>query len=304
MHADEVDIDEALVRRLVEEQFPGWGGLSVERVGSAGTSNAMFRLGADMVVRLPRLPGSVEDVEREHRWLRALADALPVPVPAPLAMGGPGEGYPYPWSVFRWLGGETPVAGRPLAEPELFAKDMAEFITSLRAVDATGAPAAYRSDPLASRDASTREVISGLRGVVDADTVTEVWDAALRATPWQGPGVWVHGDLQPGNVLVHEGRLSAVIDFECMGTADPAVDLIAAWYLMDDEARPVFRAALGPAVDDSMWERGRGWALTIALTELSYYRETNPVMAGTARCVIGRLTGGDRCSPAGGPRGL
>lgn len=290
MHADEVDIDEALVRRLVEGQFPAWGGLSVERVDSAGTSNVMFRLGADMVVRLPRLSGSAEDVEREHRWLRVLAAVLPVPVPAPLGMGAPGEGYPYPWSVFRWLDGDTPVAGRPLAEPELFAKDMAGFITSLRAVDTTGAPASYRGYPLASRDASTREVIAGLRGIVDVDAVTGVWDAAMRAAPWQGPGVWVHGDLQPGNVLVHEGRLGAVIDFECMGTGDPAVDLISAWYLMDDAARPVFRAALGPAVDDALWERGRGWALTIALNELSYYRETNPVMADTARVVIGRLT--------------
>lgn len=291
MHADEVDIDEALVRRLVEDQFPAWAGLPVERVDSAGTSNAMYRLGADMVVRLPRLSGSAEDIEREHRWLRGLAAVLPVPVPAPLGMGGPGGGYPYPWSVFRWLDGETPVAGRPLAEPALFAKDMAEFITALREVDPTGAPAAYRSDPLASRDSATREAVAGLRGVVDVDAVTAVWDAALRAAPWQGPGVWVHGDLQPGNVLVHEGRLGAVIDFECMGTADPAVDLIAAWYLMDAAARPVFRTALGPAVDDDMWARGQGWALTIALMELSYYQETNPVMADTARCVIGRLTG-------------
>ncbi|MEU5689115.1 aminoglycoside phosphotransferase family protein [Streptomyces venezuelae] len=291
MHADEVDIDEALVRRLVAGQFPAWTGLSVERVDSAGTSNAMFRLGPDMVVRLPRLSGSAEDVEREHRWLRELAAALPVPVPAPLGLGGPGEGYPYPWSVFRWRDGETPVAGRPLAEPESFAKDVAAFVTALREVDATGAPAASRGGPLAARDASTREAIAGLHGVVDVDAVTEVWGAALRAAPWQGPGVWVHGDLQPGNVLVHEGRLGAVIDFECMGTADPAVDLISAWYLMDAQARPVFRAALGSAMDEDMWERGRGWALSIALDELAYYRGRDAVMAGTAEVVVGRLTG-------------
>ncbi|MGV9883410.1 phosphotransferase [Streptomyces sp. NPDC003006] len=138
-----------------------------------------------------------------------------------------------------------------------------------------------------------RSRVCGLGGLVDAGTAgaaTAVWDAALRAPAWRGPGVWVHGDLQPGNVLVDRGRLSAVIDFECMGVGDPAVDLIAAWYLMDAEAREAFRAALGPAADDAMWARGRGWALTIALAELWYYRETNRVMAGIARRVIGRLT--------------
>ncbi|ATL27494.1 phosphotransferase [Streptomyces formicae] len=292
-HADEPDIDEDLVRRLVGARFPAWAGLPVRLVGSAGTSNVMYRLGTDMVVRLPRRAGDAESARREHEWLRRLSGALPVPVPAPLAMGEPGEGYPYPWSVFRWLEGETPVAGRPLAEPALFAEDMAAFLTALRGFDTAGAPASYRGDPLASRDADTRAVIAGLRGVVDTDAVTAVWDAALRAAPWQGPGVWVHGDLQPGNVLVARGRLSAVIDFECMGTADPAVDLIAAWYLMDGEARRSFRAALGPATDDAMWARGRGWALTIAVNELSYYRETNLWMADTARHVIGELTSGD-----------
>ncbi|MFE0178808.1 aminoglycoside phosphotransferase family protein [Streptomyces sp. NPDC059002] len=292
MHADEADIDEELVRRLVGARFPEWAALPVELVESAGTSHAMYRLGADLVVRLPRRAGDVDEVRREHHWLLRLAAALPVPVPAPLGMGAPGEGYPYPWSVFRWLDGETPAVGRPLAEPALFAKDMAEFLTALRAVDTSGAPVSYRGEPLASRDANTRAAIAGLRGDVDGDAVTAAWDAALGAAAWQGPGVWLHGDLQPGNVLLDGGRLSAVIDFECMGTGDPAADLIAAWYLMDATARRAFRAALGPATDDAMWARGRGWALSIALDELAYYRETNPRMAGTARHVIGQLTSG------------
>ncbi|QEV22239.1 aminoglycoside phosphotransferase family protein [Streptomyces alboniger] len=292
MHADEADIDEALVGRLVAAQFPAWAGLTVRRVGSAGTSNVMYRLGRDMVVRLPRLAGSAEDVEREHRWLPRLAAVLPVAIPVPVAQGAPGEGYPYAWSVFRWLDGATPDPGRPLAEPGLFAKDVAEFLIALREADPAGAPAAYRGGPLAERDGSTREVIAGLRGLVDAGAAAAVWDAALRAPAWQGPAVWVHGDLQPGNVLVDRGRLSAVIDFECMGVGDPAVDLISAWYLMDAEAHKAFRAALGPGTDDAMWARGRGWALTIALNELRYYRETNPVMADIARRVLSRLTEG------------
>ncbi|MEU7578959.1 aminoglycoside phosphotransferase family protein [Streptomyces sp. NPDC041068] len=291
MHADEADVDEALVRRLIAGQFPEWAELPVERVESAGTSNAMYRLGADMVVRLPRVAGAAEDIDQEHRWLPRLAAALPVAVPAPLGKGEPGEGYPYPWSVFRWLDGATPDPGEPLAEPALFGKDVAEFLVALREVDPAGAPVSYRGDPLAGRDARTREVIAGLRGTVDERAATAVWDAAVAAPAWERPAVWVHGDLQPGNVLVDRGRLGAVIDFGCMGLADPAVDLIAAWYLMDAGAREAFRAGLGPAADDAMWERGRGWALTIALDELAYYnQETNPAMVRVARLVVGRLT--------------
>ncbi|MFH8288313.1 aminoglycoside phosphotransferase family protein [Streptomyces sp. NPDC018059] len=299
MHADEAETDEALVGRLVAAEFPAWAGLPVRLVGSAGTSNVMYRLGPDLVVRLPRRAGSAADVEREHHWLPRLAAALPVAIPVPVARGGPGEGYPYAWSVFRWLDGTTPTPGRPLAEPVLFAWDVAGFLAALREVDPAGAPAAYRGEPLAERDGSTRAVIARLRGAVDAGAATAVWDAALRAPAWQGSAVWLHGDLQPGNVLVDRGRLSAVIDFECMGVGDPAVDLIAAWYLMDAPARAAFRAALGRAADDAMWARGRGWALTIALNELSYYRGTNPVMADTARLVIDRLTAED--SPARRP---
>ncbi|WP_369213993.1 aminoglycoside phosphotransferase family protein [Streptomyces flavofungini] len=302
-HADEPDMDETLVRRLVAAQFPAWSGLPVRRVHATGTANALYRLGEDKVVRLPRTPGSAADVEGEHRWLPRLAAALPVPVPEPLGLGRPGEGFPYAWSVFRWLDGATPEPGAPLTEPALFAEDIAGLLVALREVDPAGAPAAYRSEPLAARDSRTREVIAGLRGTVDERAATAVWDAALRAPGWQRGPVWTHGDLQPGNVLVDGGRLGAVIDFGCMGLGDPAVDLISAWYLMDAAARAALRAALGLAADDAMWARGKGWALSIALDELSYYRERNPRMARIATHVIGQLTGPN--SPAGpaGPTG-
>ncbi len=97
----------------------------------------------------------------------------------------------------------------------------------------------------------------------------------------------MHGDLQPGNVLVDDGRLTAVIDFGCTGLADPALDLIAAWYLLAPDARDTFRTALAP--DDATWARGRGWALSIALLELAHYRETDPRMARIAVHVIEEL---------------
>lgn len=286
LRPEEADIDTSLVRRLVDAQFPQWAGLSLTEVVSAGTSNAMYRLGEDMAVRLPRLAGSAQDVEKEHRWLPLLAGALPVAVPTPLGKGNPGEGYPWPWSVYRWLDGANPAPGGA-PEPALLAKDLAEFVTVLRGVDATGGPASYRSELLAQRDEVTRSAIHELRAELDGDGVTAVWETALRAHGWAGPPVWIHADLQPGNVLVADGRLSAVIDFGCLGLGDPAVDLIAAWYLLPAGAREVFRT--GSGADDDAWARGRGWALSVALLELRSYRESNPVMASIARNVIAEL---------------
>lgn len=191
--------------------------------------------------------------------------------------------YPWPWSVYRWLDGENPAVGR-VAEPGVLARDLAEFVTALRLIDPTGGPSANRGVPLAMRDAPTRDAIGKLHTIIDTEAVTAAWEAALRAPRWTGPAVWIHGDLQPGNLLTVRGRLSAVIDFGCLGVGDPAVDAIVAWSLLTDDARRVFRAALGS--DDATWARGRGWALSIALIELSYYRETNPVMAAIARHVI------------------
>ncbi|WP_431044763.1 aminoglycoside phosphotransferase family protein [Streptomyces sp. P1-3] len=290
MHPDEADIDIPLVRRLLTAQFPRWADLPVTPVDSAGTSNAMYRLGPDMVVRLPRIAGAAADVAKEHRWLPRLAPPLPVDIPVPLGKGVPADGYPWPWSVYRWLEGEPATVDRvaesgPLARD--LAGDLAEFVTALRRIDPADAPPAYRSEPLAARDTATRAALEELRAIVDSGAATALWEAALGAPAWPCPAVWIHADLQPGNLLVARGRLSAVIDFGCLGVGDPAVDLIAAWYVLPADARDVYRAALD--ADDAMWARGRGWALSIALMELSYYRDTHPAMAAHARHVIGEL---------------
>ncbi|MDG4857784.1 aminoglycoside phosphotransferase family protein [Streptomyces sp. T-3] len=283
MHDDEVETDVGLVRRLIGAQFPQWAGLPVERVESAGTVNAVYRLGDDMAVRLPRIEGGARDLEQELRWLSQLAPQLPVPIPVALGQGRPAEGYPWAWSVQSWLEGTNPVVGH-IAGPELLAKDLAAFVGALRQVDASEGPRAYRHEHLAVREEEMRDALGKLGGVVDVGAVTDAWEEALRAPRWDGPGVWVHADLSPGNVLVHEGRLGAVIDWGCAGLGEPAVDLIPAWSLLTADAREVFRDALG--VDDAHWARGRGWALSIAAIELAYYQVTNPVMAHIARHVI------------------
>jgi aminoglycoside phosphotransferase (APT) family kinase protein len=283
MHADEVDTDTSLVRRLIVSQFPQWADLPIEPVESSGTDNAMYRLGADMAVRLPRIEGAVGNVDREQRWMRRLAPRLPVAIPVPLGRGEPGEGFPYSWSVCRWIEGENPAVDR-LHRPRTLAGELAGFIAALRRIDPADGPPAGRGVPLATRDAPTRAAIDELHGIIDTDAATAAWEEALRIPPWPGPAAWVHGDLSPGNVLVGDGRLSAVIDWGGVGVGDPTVDLIVAWNLLPADVRPAFRAALG--VDDVTWARGRGWALSIALIQLPYYKDTNPVLAASARHVI------------------
>lgn len=283
MHPDEAEIDASLVQRLIARQFPDWADLPVERLESAGTENAMFRLGCDLVVRLPRHPGAVSSIEHEQRWLSLLGPRLPVAVPEPLGRGAAGEGFPWPWSVYGWLDGRNPAAGA-LDAPETLAKELADFIRALRRVDAEDGPSHYRAVPLSARDTPTRAALAQLTGAVDTEAVTALWEEALRAPEHTGPPVWAHADLSPGNMLVSEGRLSAVIDFGCTGVGDPAVDLIVAWNVLPAGVRDTFREAVG--ADDAEWARGRGWALSISLIQLPYYWETNPVLAENSRHVI------------------
>ncbi|MER6473197.1 aminoglycoside phosphotransferase family protein [Streptomyces collinus] len=287
MHPGTHPIDTGLVRRLVGGQFPRWAHLPVERLASGGTVNAMYRLGDDMVVRLPLVRGGAGDVMRERAWLPRLAPRLPTAVPELLGEGEPAHGYPWPWSVYRWLAGANPEVGL-LSEPLLLAEDLAAFVAAMRSITLTGAPRAHRGGPLASLDAQTRAAIEELRRIpeegVDCDAVAAVWEEALLAPDHDGPPVWLHADLMPGNLLVEGGRLTSVIDFGCLGTGDPACDLFPAWNLLPAKAREVFRAALN--VDDATWTRGRGRTLSQALIALPYYRDTNPAMALNARHVI------------------
>ncbi|MEU4039739.1 aminoglycoside phosphotransferase family protein [Streptomyces collinus] len=287
MHPGTHPIDVGLVRRLIAGQFPQWTHLPVARLASGGTVNAMYRLGDDMVVRLPLVQGGADDVPRERTWLPRLAPHLPTAVPELLGEGEPGQGYPWPWSVYRWLAGENPEVGF-LREPVLLAEDLAGFVAAMRSITLTGAPQAHRGGPLASLDAETRAAIEELRRIpqegVDCDAAAAVWEEALAAPGHDGPPVWLHADLMPGNLLVDGGRLTSVIDFGCLGTGDPACDLFPAWNLLPARAREVFRAAL--SVDDATWARGRGRTLSQALIALPYYRDSNPAMALNARHVI------------------
>ena len=284
MHADELPIDAALVRRLLAAQFPAWAELPLEPVRYFGTDNAIYRLGEELAVRLPRREHNVSALRKELRWLPQLAPILPLAIPEPVAAGSPGEGYPLEWAVYRWLPGEPAYETSPDDPlPELVA-----LLTAFRSIDPDGGPKpgpGSRGAPLAPGDEVVRAKIAELGLEREA---FPVWEAALAAGDWTGAPVWLHGDLDARNLLVDDGRLSAVIDFGTLTMGDPAADVMVAWKMLDVAGREAFRREL--QIDDATWARARASALAQAVNALTYYTdETNPLLVREARAWLAEV---------------
>lgn len=265
VHDDELHIDERLVGRLLEAQFPEWADLPLVRAGD-GTVNVIYRLGDGLSVRLPRRNGPLDEDDPERLILSLLAPQLPIEIPRPLARGRPGAGYPWFWSVHTWLDGELPTGDLALDE-------LVGLVAALQRIDpGEGPEPAYRrGKPLAFRDQAVRDALER----VDAPGALERWQRAVEAPEWEGELVWIHADLDRRNVLVRDGRLAGVLDWEGAGIGDPAVDLMVAWKLLSPVDRERFRERL--AVDDATWLRAEGWVLSQALIALGYYTaESNP----------------------------
>ncbi|UPZ26694.1 aminoglycoside phosphotransferase family protein [Streptomyces sp. LRE541] len=287
-------IDAALVRRLVDTQFPQWADLPLELLDPAGSDHVIYRLGEELSVRLPRHSGAIGQARKEAEWLPRLAPRLPLAVPVPVAVGEPDFGYPWPWAVSRWLDGEVATVDA-LADSSEAAVELAAFLLALQRFEPEDMCApAVREDltvgPPAARDRETRVAIAEVDGAFDGAAMTGLWDAALSAPGWDRPLVWFHGDFHTGNLLTVDGRLNAVIDFGGLGIGDPACDLMVAFTLMSAGPRAAFRAALG--VDDATWLRGRGWALATGLNAYTHYAAVNPrVAAQTTRQITQALIG-------------
>jgi aminoglycoside phosphotransferase (APT) family kinase protein len=264
MHEDELELDTVLVRRLLAEQFPDWSGLPLERIEPSGTDNAIFRLGDELSVRLPRRAGPTRPDSKELEWLPKLAPLLPVQIPVPVAQGRPSDAYPWFWEIHTWVEGETV----PVEEIDAIqaARDLAALVHALQQVDPAGPPPPGRGVALAGRDSAFRHWLEQFDG---DPQVTAEWERALAAPPWDGPPVWHHGDLDCRNWLVGDGCIRAVIDWGSMGVGDPACDVMVAWKLHSAEARDAFREAL--PTDDATWERARGWAVSQAVAAIAYY---------------------------------
>ena len=280
MPAAEIDIDDALVRDLLRRQFPAGAQRELRRVAN-GWDNVIYRLGDHWAVRLPRRALAVALVSHEHRWLPQLALTLPLPVPAPVHCGRPDEGYPWPWSVCPWFEGAV-AAVTPPQDLEAAARSLGGFVAALhRPAPLDAPPNPYRGVPLAQRNTALHERLILLGREIDSASVGELWQEALEAPRWDGPALWLHGDLHPANLVVHRGRLRAVIDFGDITAGDPATDLAVAWMLFPPSARRHFRAACGVR-DDATWSRARGWALYLAVAMVAHSKD-NPLMATVGR---------------------
>jgi aminoglycoside phosphotransferase (APT) family kinase protein len=283
-------IDVHLVDRLIKAQFPEFSDLPIKPVELSGWDNRTFHLGDEMSVRLPSAASYASQVEKEQHWLPRIAPKLPLPISTPVAIGEPSNDFSWPWSIYKWLPGEVATVSR-IDDLGQFASDLAEFLRVLQRLDLDGGPtpgkhSGLRGGPVSVWDKATRQAIADLKTTVSPAVATEIWESAL-STAWDASPVWVHGDVAAGNLLVRDGRLSAVIDFGQLVTGDPACDMVIAWTLLDADSREVFRDTLG--VDHGTWLRGRGWALWKAMIVQAGHIDTNAIEAEASGRVIAEL---------------
>jgi aminoglycoside phosphotransferase (APT) family kinase protein len=293
MHEDQLAVDEPTVRRLVNEQFPQWKERPVRRVRTAATVNAIFRIGDDLAARFPL---RAQDPMRALAWLRAeaaaareLAAVSPVPTPEPVAIGVPDDGYALPWTVQTWLPGHDATVEDPAGSIS-FAEDLAAFIASLRAIDTRERrfDGEGRGGHLPDHDDWIETCFRKSEGLLDVERLRAMW-ASLRTLQKVDADVMCHGDLIPPNVLVRDGRLVGVLDGGGFAAADPALDLVGAWHLLDDVQRQVLRESLG--CSNVQWRRGMAWAFQQSIGLVWYYAESNPTMSGMGRRTLDRLVG-------------
>jgi aminoglycoside phosphotransferase (APT) family kinase protein len=293
MHPDQIDVTAKTVTALVRWQFPRWRDRPVTAVASTGTVNALFRLGDDLVARYPLQRTDDPDggraiLEAEAAAARELLGRTRFATPEPVAIGEPGPGYPQAWSVQTWIPGSTATREDPGRSME-FARELAEFIGGVRSIDVAGRAFSGqgRGGDLRSHDDWVQLCLRRSRDLLDVPRLAALWPVLRDLPRGAGGDVMNHGDLMPGNVLVRGGHLVGVIDVGGLGPADPALDLVAAWHLLDPGPRREFRAEL--QVDDLAWRRGMAWAFQQAIGLVWYYRRSNPVMSATGRRTLDRI---------------
>ncbi|UNK18362.1 aminoglycoside phosphotransferase family protein [Paenibacillus sp. N3/727] len=276
-----------LVVRLINEQFPEWSGLEVRPVQFSGHDNRTFHLGEHMSVRLPSAESYVPQVEKEQIWLPILRQKLSLPISTPLAKGNPNEEYPWPWSINKWLEGET-LSQNNMNDLNQLARDLGTFLIELQSIDASGGPLAgahnfHRGGNIVVYDEESRYAIENNKDTFNEHVLKEIWELALDSK-WESDPVWVHGDIAPGNILVKDGKLSAVIDFGILGVGDPACDAAMAWTFFDNDSRKIFKHVLN--MDEGTWNRARGWALWKALITYNGNKNSNTAIAEESYHVI------------------
>jgi aminoglycoside phosphotransferase (APT) family kinase protein len=298
MHDNQLDISPDVVRALIARQFPQWRSLPVRPVASTGTVNAIFRVGDRYAARFPLEAGAAEAVrhslETEAEAAAELAGRTRFPTPEPIALGEPGAGYPLPWSVQTWLPGTVATDADP-GHSAAFALDLAAFIAGVRSIPTRGRvfSGRGRGGELRDHDEWLETCFARSAGLLDTDRLRRMW-AALRDLPrGDAADVMNHSDLMPGNALVGGGgRLAGILDVGGLQAADPALDLVGVWHLLEAAPRRALREALDPG--DLEWARGKAWAFQQSTGLVWYYADSNPVMAGIGRRTLDRLMADER----------
>jgi len=282
----------AIVAELVAQQFPQWAHLPIRSVESSGIDNRTFRLGDQMLIRLPSAQEYAAQVQKEQTWLPKLAPHVSIQIPEPIVLGKPCKNYPWNWSIYSWIEGESANVLR-IDDLHLqhIATGLAQFLYELHTIDSAGGPPPgphnfYRGDHISVYDAETRSAITELQDNIDADRATAVWQKAI-SSKWNKNPVWIHGDFARENILVKDGELVAVIDFGCMGIGDPACDLVIAWTFLKSESREIFKSAIG--ADGDTWARARGWALWKALITLAQLQDKKSAEATQQQYIIDEI---------------
>lgn len=291
MHEHEFEINENLVQSLLTNQCLKWSNLPLRQVISSGTDNALFRLGNEYIIRLPRIewsPGSInQSINKEYEWVPKIAQLLKTLISEPIFKGNPDKLYPWAWTINKWNEGQTPDFEKE-NEYELLAKDLAEFLNELHSIRLPEGPYSRRGVSIKEINEETIKAINSLKGDIDTQKVFSLWEQLINVPLWNKDPVWVHGDFLPGNILIKNNRLSAVIDFTEVGIGDPACDLIIAWSLFNENSRKIFKANL-KNIDENTWKRGIAWALSIALIMLPYYKNSNPVLIFLSKRMINNI---------------
>lgn len=261
----------SLVTNLIAEQFPQLSHLSIKAIEPGGWDNRSFRLGDDMLIRLPSAKPYAQQPEKEQQWLPFLSLHLSFQISQPVFMGQPSEVYSWCWSIYKWIDGEsTDCLNLDETQLQKIALNLARFLNELHEINATDGPVAgvhnyYRGGDLSVYDQEVKVAIIKLQDNIDVNSISSIWETAKESN-WNQKSVWVHGDLSSGNFLIKDGKLKAIIDFGCVGVGDPACDLTIAWTLLKGESRKIFKSNLD--VESSAWTRARGWALWKALTTI------------------------------------
>ncbi len=284
-----MNINPDLARNLIAKQFPEFAHLPIISVEKQGHDNRTYRLGHNMLIRMPTAEPYALKVSKEQELLPCLASHLTINIPVPLKMGAVSTDYPFPFSIYKWLDGRS--ANLLVLDDDCLAKialDLAKFLKELQAIDSSFGPPPgqhnwWRGDHVSVYDKGAREQIAKLSSVIDADKAIALWERACK-TRWVQSSVWIHGDFAAGNILIQDGKLSAIIDFGGMGVGDPACDLVIAWTFLKDKAREIFIRDM--TLDEDTWLRAKAWVLWKATFELCESTDQNSPEASLQKTII------------------